>query len=132
MRTSDAIVTGILILLGTATGWLTAGLVGAIAVGAATGALASAATRARVRTGVTSAVLVGTLAGGLIGTSVVEAICLPSTCQSIAIAGGVIAASVSFFGIGLVAALVARSFDEHNERTAEGLPPTGVGYETGE
>jgi len=122
VRARDTLGIGVLILAGVATGWLTAALPGAVAVGAASGAAAIAATRARIRLGVTSAVLIGTMAGGLIGTSVVEAICLPSTCQPIAILGG----------IGLVAALVARSFDEHNERTTAGLPPTGVGCETGD
>ena len=40
--------------------------------------------------------------------------------------------NLAFIGIGLVAALVTRSFDEYNERVDAGLPPTGVGCETDE
>jgi hypothetical protein len=69
------------------------------------------------------------MTGWLIGSSIVEAICLPSNCPALETIGGLVGAVISFVGVGLVAALVARSFDEYNEREAVGLPPTGAGCE---
>jgi hypothetical protein len=77
-------------------------------------------------------VFVGAMTGGLIGSSVVSTICLPATCVPLEITAGVVTAIASFIGVGIVAALVTRSFDEYNERLDAGLPPTGVGCEVPE
>ena len=120
------------VFFGAVTGLLIADMTGALIIAAVSGLLAFGGVRARIRPGVVSTVLVGTMAGGLIGSSVVEAICMPSSCRSLEVAGGIIAAGLSFFGVGLVAALVTRSFDEYNERIGAALPPTGVGCESDE
>jgi hypothetical protein len=130
MRVSDVLSVFASLLFGAVTGWLIGDLKGALIIASVSALVAIGGVRARIRPGVVSTVLVGTMAGGLIGSSVVEAICLPSTCQTLETAGGLIAAGLSFVGVGLVAALVTRSFDEYNERFDAGLPPPGVGCES--
>ena len=116
MRSSDLLSISVSLVFGAITGWLMWGLKGAVIIASVSALGAIGGARARIRPGVVSTVLVGTMAGGLIGASVVEAICLPSTCQTLETAGGLIAAGLTFIGVGLVAALVARSFDEYNEQ----------------
>jgi hypothetical protein len=129
MRPGDFLAVSVTTLFGAVTGWLISGTFGA-AIGAVLfGVLAFVGVRASIRPAVITTVLVGTMAGGLFGSSIVQAICLPSSCPALEAASGIVAAVLSFIGVGLVAALVTRSFDEYNEREAAGLPPTGVGCE---
>ncbi len=130
MRTSDVLAIVATALFGAVTGALISGTLGAAIGSVFFGALAFVGVRTNVRPAIISTVLVGTMAGGLIGSSIVQAICLPSVCRPLEITGGIVTAGISFLGVGLVAALVTRSFDEYNEREAAGLPPTGVGCET--
>ena len=120
----------------TAFGMVTGSLLGdtgvALAGAIIGGAFAYAAARARVRPIIATTVFVGAAAGVLIGSSIVETICLPDTCVGLEIAGGVIVGLAALIGVGLVAALVTRSFDEYNESVAEGIEPPSVGCETGE
>jgi len=117
---------------GVVTGWLIAGNTGAI-VGAAIGVgFGVVAARANVRPGIAMTVFVGAMTGGLIGSSVVSTICLPNSCTGLEVVAGITTAVASFVGVGVVAALVTRSFDEYNEREEAGLPPTGVGCEVPE
>lgn len=118
--------------LGAVTGWLIGGIPGAVVAGIFFGALAFGGARANIRPAIVSTVLAATMVGGLIGSAIVEAICLPSTCTSLEATGGLVTAVLSFVGVGLLAALVTRSFDEYNEREAAGLPPTDVGCEVPE
>lgn len=129
MRPGDFLAVSVTTLFGAITGWLMSGTFGAALGAALFGILAFVGVRASIRPAVIATVLVGTMAGGLIGSSIVQAICLPSNCPALEAAGGIVAAVLSFIGVGLVAALVTRSFDEYNEREAAGLPPTGVGCE---
>jgi len=129
MRTGDVLSIITSAVFGAITGGLVGGALGAAGGGAIFGILAVFGAKANIRPAIVSTVLVGTMAGALIGSSVVQAICLPSTCLPLEIAGGAVTALVSFVGVGLVAALVTRSFDEYNERADAGLAPTGVGCE---
>ena len=129
MRAGDALAVASTVMFGGVTGWLLGGTPGAAIGGVGSGILAFVGVRANIRPAIVSTVLVSTMAGALIGSGVVQAICLPDTCRTLEISGGVIAAGLTFVGVGLVAALVARSFDEHNEREAAGLPPMEVGCE---
>lgn len=129
MRPSDVLSIIASAFFGAITGGLVGGMLGAVIGSAIFGILAFLGTKANIRPAIVSTVLVGTMAGALIGSSIVQAICLPATCLPLEIAGGIVTALVSFVGVGLVAALVARSFDEYNERSEAGLPPTGVGCE---
>lgn len=129
MRAGDVASTGVSTLFGAITGWLIAGVPGAGVAAVFFGMLALMGARANIRPAIVSTVLVGTMAGVLIGSSIVEAICLPGSCPALEATGGIAVALISFVGVGLVAALVTRSFDEYSEREAAGLPPTGVGCE---
>jgi hypothetical protein len=132
MRTGDVLAVLTSTLFGGITGWMIGGNLGAVLGIAAFGGLAIVGARANVRPAIVATVLVGAMTGALIGSSVVQAICLPSTCTAFEITGGLVSAVLAFIGVGLVAALVTRSFDEYNERVDAGLPPTGVGCETDE
>lgn len=132
MRPSDLVSISVNTLFGAITGWLTVGSAG-IAFGAVLGAgFGYVAARSNVRPGIAMTVFVGAMAGGLIGSSVVSTICLPATCTALEATAGITTALASFVGVGIVAALVTRSFDEYNEQIRAGLPPTGVGCEVEE
>jgi hypothetical protein len=119
-------------VFGTITGSLLGGTTAAVA-GAVIGiAFAYGAARARVRPTVASTVFAGAAAGVLIGSSIVQTICLPDTCVGLEITGGVVIGLASMIGVGMVAALVTRSFDEYNESVAQGKEPPSVGRETGD
>jgi hypothetical protein len=132
MRLSDFVSIAVNAAFGAVTGWLLLGIPGAaggMALGAAFGYTAA---RFNVRPAVAMTVFVGAMAGGLIGSSIVSTICLPDACTTLEVVAGVVTAIASFVGVGIVAALVTRSFDEYNERADAGLPPTEVGCEVGD
>jgi len=105
------------------------GVAGGI-VGATCGiAFASLAARANVRPLIATTTFVGGAAGALIGGSIVETICLPETCTGLEVGGSVVLGIASLIGVGFVAALVTRSFDEYNESIEAGAPPPEVGCE---
>jgi len=134
MRPSDVISIIVNAFFGAVTAWL---IFGSSTVAVVLGALLGAgfgfgAAKANVRPGVAMTVFVGAMTGGLIGSSVVSTICLPDTCVPLEITAGIVTAIASFIGVGIVAALVTRSFDEYNERLDAGLPPTEIGCEVPE
>ena len=53
------------------------------------------------------------LGGGLIGREIVRALCLPGSCTTVEVFGGIGTGIGAMFGIGLVTALVVRSFEEY-------------------
>lgn len=129
MRASDYVVAGICGIFGFVAGLLLGstllGIVGALAgIG-----FALVAARFGVRPAISSTVFVGTMAGVLVGASIVESICLPDTCSALEVAGGTITGIAAFVGVGIVAALVMRSFDEYNEHVVAGTPPPTPGCE---
>jgi len=129
MRSSDVLSISVNFAFGAVTGWLTVGTTGAVLGGALGAAFGYGAQRVNVRPGIAMAVFVGAMSGALIGSSVVSTICLPDTCRPIEATAGIVTAIGSFIGVGIVAALVTRSFDEYNERLDAGLPPPSVGCE---
>ena len=132
MRPTDIASTIVNAAFGAIAGWLIVGTVGMV-IGLAGGvAFGFVAARANVRPGVAMTVFVGAMTGALIGSSIVATICLPESCVPLEITAGVVTAVASFIGVGIVAALVTRSFDEYNERLETGQPPTGVGCEAPE
>ncbi|MCB1246852.1 MAG: hypothetical protein KDB69_06290 [Acidimicrobiia bacterium] len=117
---------------GATAGWFVAGLGGTV-IGAVVGAtFAWVAARARVRPWVVTTMAAGAAAGVLIGVSIVETICLPGSCVPLEVTGGIIVGLASLVGVGLVAALVTRSFDEYNEAIADERQPPAPGCESGE
>jgi len=118
-RSSDLAMVAATTGLGLATAWMFlpqpvwALLTGAI--GAAVGLLMA---RARVRPAVGPLIVGGAMVGAWIGREIIRALCLPGSCTSVEVAGAVFAGAGALFGIGLVVALVVRSFDEYRERGA--------------
>jgi hypothetical protein len=134
MRPTDIISIIVNALFAAVTSWLIFGSsVMSVAVGALVGAgYGFGAARANVRPGVAVTAFVGAMTGGLIGSSIVSTICLPASCVPLEITAGIVTAVGAFIGVGIVAALVTRSFDVYYERLDAGLPPTGVGCEVPE
>ncbi|NND02892.1 MAG: hypothetical protein HKN91_08895 [Acidimicrobiia bacterium] len=83
-----------------------------LAIGLALGLVMA---RYRVRPSIGPAVAVGGLVGAWIGREIVRALCLPGSCTGVEVAGSAFTAIGSMVGIGLVVALVVRSFDEYRE-----------------
>lgn len=130
MRPSDVAATVVTTLFGLLTGWLVAGVAGAIVLCVLGAVLGVVAARSNVRPAITTTVFVGAMAGVLVGASIVETICLPKTCVAAQLSVGFVVGVAAFIGVGLVAALVTRSFDEYNESVRSGTPPPSVGCET--
>lgn len=129
LRTSDYLTAVVSAGFGFVTGRLLGSTVLAF-VGAVAGLVCSlGAARFNVRPAITVTVFAGTMAGVLVGASIVESICLPSTCPALEAAGATVTGIAAFIGVGIVAALVLRSFDEYNEHVVAGTPPPTPGCE---
>ncbi len=105
--------------------WAIAGAI--VGVAAGMGAAAGG-----IRPFVAVAVGAGTLGGILVGRGVVKALCLPGSCVELEVAGALITGLGALVGVGLVVALVTRSFDEYHEALAANRPPPEPDHETDE
>ena len=115
------------LIAGLLPGLLLAGSTGA-AIGAATGgAMGLLADRANVRPVVAISVIGGTVTGAFVGAAIAALLCQPSSCLGVEIAAGVITGVGAFFGVGMIAALTARSFDEYRAAVAANRPPPTTG-----
>jgi len=130
LRPTDIAATVVTGAFGGFTGWMLGGapgtvigLIGGVAFGLVAG-------RANVRPAITMTVFVGAMAGALIGSSVVETICLPDSCVALEASAAVVLGIGALIGVGLVAALVTRSFDEYNESVDAGREPPAPGCES--
>ncbi len=70
---------------------------------------------AGVRFAVAVPTLAGALTGGLLGRSIVRALCRPDGCHSSEVAAALLTGAGALVGVGLVVALVTRSFEEYRE-----------------
>jgi hypothetical protein len=132
MRATDLAAAVITTIFGAITGWMLAGSVGLV-VGLVGGAgFGIVAGRASVRPAITMTVFVGAMAGALIGASVVETICLPGSCPALEAGASVVLGLGALVGVGLVTALVTRSFDEYHESVAQHEEPPEPGCEADE
>ena len=132
MRPTDLASIIVNAVFGAITGWLILGT-GGLGIGLIGGAaFGYGAARANVRPGIAMTVFVGAMTGALIGSSIVATICLPDTCVPLEITAGIVTAMASFIGVGIVAALVTRSFDEYSDQIEKGQPPPSVGCEVPE
>lgn len=132
MRPGDTASIVASVILGTIGGFFMVGRTGAI-IGAIIGGLfAFGAAKANVRPLIAVTTFAGAAAGALIGASVVETICLPDSCPVYEFTGALVLGLASIIGVGLVAALVARSFDEYNESVIKGEEPPSPGCEVQE
>lgn len=130
MRNSDIAATLVTVFFGAVTGWFIGGSIIAIVGGVGGLVYGIIASRANVRPSIITTVFVGSMAGALIGASIVETICLPGSCAAAEAGAAVALGLASFVGVGLVAALVTRSFDEYNESMASDAAPPGAGCES--
>ena len=116
-------------LIGSAAGWFVGETVAWLLVGAVTGAgTAAMITLAGVRPVVGVPVGVGAGIGAYLGGTIVGVLCEPAGCPAFE-AGAALATGLgALIGIGLVVALVTRSFDEYREglgRRDPSPPPRG-------
>lgn len=96
-------------------GWLLAGSGGVILGAGVGGAIGVLAARFEVRIVVAAAVTAGAVIGALIGGNVVGVICRPDTCVGLEITTAVLTGVGAFVGVGIIAALATRSFEEYRE-----------------
>jgi len=118
--------------IGWGAGWAIAGASGSV-IGAVLGlVLGAVAVRIQMRVAVSLA-LIGSLAiGAIIGQGVVHALCLPSGCRTAESLAAVVTGIAALIAMGLVVALVTRSFEEYHEAIAARRPPPEPGCETNE
>ena len=111
------------VVAGMIPGLLLAGPIGG-AIGAGIGGvLGGIAERAGVRSIVALAVIAGTATGVFIGASIASVLCYPSTCLWIEVTAGIVTGLGALVGVGMIAALTARSFDEYRAAVAAKRPP---------
>ena len=108
-------------------GLLLAGPIGGAIGAGAGGVMGVIAERADVRTVVALAVTAGTATGVFVGASIASVLCFPSTCLWIEIAAGVATGLGTLVGVGMIAALTARSFDEYRTAVTANRPPPTTG-----
>lgn len=104
-------------------GWLGGSLFGRGTLGVVTGivaglllGLAMVATKMRPLVGIS--IVAGGLTGAWIGRAIVRALCLPGSCPPVEAGAAVLTGLGATVGIGLVVALVVRSFEEYREGPA--------------
>ena len=88
--------------------WAVLGLV----IGVALGLMMA---RAAVRPAVGTSIVGSAIAGAWIGREIVKALCLPGSCPGLEAGGAIFTAVGAMIGVGLVVALVVRSFDEYRQ-----------------
>jgi hypothetical protein len=113
-------------------GWALGGTMGAV-IGSLVGlGLGLIAARLQMRVMVALA-LVGSLAiGAIIGQGIVHALCLPAGCIAAESFAAVVTGIAALVAVGLVVALVTRSFEEYHEAVAARRPPPEPGCESDE
>ena len=124
--------TGWITILGAAVAGMIPGMLLAGPIGGAIGATAGAAMgvvaeRADVRTVVALAVIAGTATGAFIGASIASVLCSPASCIGIEIIAGAVTGLGALVGVGMIAALTTRSFDEYRAAIAARQPPPTTG-----
>jgi hypothetical protein len=127
-------VAGSLALLagGAVGGAVAAGAVGAVVFGLVGGALAAAVVMAQVRWVVALPVIGGVVVGIVVGWSIPHRRCAPDGCPLVEISAAAVTGLGALVGVGLVVALVTRSFDEYREATEQRRPPPAAGCESDE
>jgi hypothetical protein len=113
--TDRVVALGACLAAGAFPGWLlggTGGTILGVVVGGVIGVLAA---HFQVRVAVAAAVTAGAVIGALIGSNVVEVICRPGSCVGLEMATAVLTGVGAFVGVGIIAALATRSFEEYRE-----------------
>jgi len=120
------------VVAGAVPGLVMAGPGGAIIGGTVGIVLGAVADRLAVRSFVTLAVVAGTSTGAFIGAAIAEVLCLPSSCPGAEWVAGAVTGVGALIGVGMIAALATRSFDEHRDAVAANRPPPTTGCNPGE
>lgn len=115
------------VVAGLVPGLLLAGPTGGVIGATVGGVMGVVAERAGVRAIVALAVIAGTATGAFIGASIASVLCYPSTCLWIEIVAGFVTGIGALVGVGMIAALTARSFDEYQAAVAAKRPPPTTG-----
>lgn len=122
LRTADALAAIGIVAICSGAGWLYSSTGSAIVVGAVVGALTAAIVAwLQVRPLASLAVTAGSAVGVLVGQRIVRVLCLPSECRGLEAVAAILTGVGAFVGVGLVVALVIRSFDEY--RIGSAPPP---------
>ena len=119
LKPADVLFTAAVLAAGTGTGAVVGDTTGAIIGGGLGGLIGVAVARFKVRIAVAVPVVIGAMAGGLLGKSIVHTLCLPETCRAAETTAAVLTSAGSLVGVGLVVALVTKSFDEFREDRTE-------------
>jgi len=120
VTTQDITTLAVCSTVGALAGWAL-GAWGGAAIGIGMGVgYAVLANRLLVRAPVAIAVFAGTIVGALLGRNIAHVLCLPGSCVGVEITAALLLGAGALIGVGLVAALVTRSFDEYRESH---LPP---------
>lgn len=115
------------VVAGTVPGLLLAGSIGGVIGATVGGVMGIIAERAGVRRMVALAVIAGTATGVFIGASIAGVLCSPASCLWIEIIAGVATGMGALVGVGMIAALTTRSFDEYHAAIAAKRPPPVTG-----
>lgn len=115
MRGADVVLAAGTIAAGTWAGGGLGGVVGAVIGGLLGAVVGLVVAAAGIRFVVAVPVVVGAIAGGILGRSIVHTLCLPGDCPGAEATAALLAGLGAFVGVGLVAALVTRSFEEYRE-----------------
>ena len=113
--TTSILTIGACVVSGVVPGWLLGGINGVVIGAILGGGIGVVADRFQVRTPVAVAVTAAAVTGAFIGQSVVSVICEPDTCRGLEIAAAILTGLGAFIGVGVIAALATRSFDEYRE-----------------
>lgn len=120
------------VLVAGGAGWLLGSTTGMV-IGGSMGLLAGlGAVAAGMRPVVGVSLVAGAAGGATVGHGIAEALCRPGSCAGMATAAAVVTAIGAVIGVGLVVALVTRSFDEYRDAMAANRPPPEPGCETDE
>jgi hypothetical protein len=117
----DFVGTAALIVAGVA-GGLLIGPVAAVLLGVLGAGIGFVVVRAGIRWVVAIPVVLGTAAGAVLGWAITHAVCRPEGCPVAEASAAVATAVGAFVGVGLVVALVIRSFDEYREGPGRPTP----------
>lgn len=132
MNTQDVVALVSSAGVGFGAGWVVGGPVPALAFAALGLVFAVGANRFRVRAVISIPVFTGAMVGAVLGRGIVSVLCLPGSCVPLEIAAAVLLAAGAVVGVGIVAALVVRSFDEYRAAVDANRPPPEPGCEADE
>lgn len=132
MTAQDVVAMAASAAVGFAAGWVMGGAIPGIVFAVVGVVFAALANRYRVRAVISVPVFAGAMVGAVLGRGIVSVLCLPGSCVPLEVTSAALLAVGAAVGIGIVAALVVRSFDEYRAAIAARKPPPEPGCEAEE